>query len=284
MKKDKYGIGDLRKDFPDDTACLEFLFDALYPRDCCCGGKYRLIEGRRCFQCSKCRGQISPMANTIFEKSSTPLTLWFHAIFVFSNAKSSISSAELSRQLNVTYKTAWRMLKHIRSALSQDDSKLEGNVETDSAYFGGRAKAGENNKYLSEAQKSKSTVMGAVQRGGDARVKVVPDLSLVTHQAFLDMSVSKNSHLMTDSSRMYTNLGYERSTVNHQKKDYVRGSIHINNMEILWGHMKRSIKGTHKSISKHYLQSYLDAFVFHYNNRHNDRKRFEVLLDTLLHA
>lgn len=108
----KYGLKHLRKDFPNDKACLQFAFDALHSRECSCGGQYALRLERKQFQCSKCRFAISPLANTIFEKSSTPLTLWWHALWVFSNAKSGISAKELERQLAVTYKTAWRILSH----------------------------------------------------------------------------------------------------------------------------------------------------------------------------
>lgn len=68
------------------------------------------------------------------------------------------------------------------------------------------------------------------------------------------------------------------------RKEYVRGDIHVNNVESFWSHIKRSIKGTHKSVSKKYLQSYLDGFVWHRNNRYNDKARFVALLGILVHA
>lgn len=186
-KETKYGVNSFRHDFPNEAACLQFIFDSQHSQKCSCGGQYRLIDGRRQFQCSKCRYQIAPTANTIFHKSSTPLTLWFHAIHVFSNAKSGISAKQMERDLEVTYKTAWRILRLIRQALKQGDDKL-------------------------------------------------------------------------------------------------RGDVHVNSVERFWSHVKNSIKGTHKVISKQYLQSYLDGFVFHYNNRHNDRDRFSSLIYTLLRA
>src|SRR3990167_8027709 len=96
----KYSIRNLKADFPTDDVCLEYLFDTLHTRECSCGGQYSRLHtknNRKQFQCSKCRFQIAPMSNTIFEKSSTPLTLWFHAIFIFSNAKSGISGKERER-------------------------------------------------------------------------------------------------------------------------------------------------------------------------------------------
>ena len=117
MAKDKYGLTSLRKQFPNDDACLEFIFHALHTQECSCGGVYKRKEGRRQWQCSQCRNQIAPTAGTIFHKSNTPLTMWFHAVMVFSNAKSGISAKTIQRDLEVTYKTAWRILHLIRKAL-----------------------------------------------------------------------------------------------------------------------------------------------------------------------
>jgi transposase-like protein len=283
-RKDKYTYKDLEEQFPDEDTCLQFIFENLHSKDCSCGGVYTKVKGRKQYQCSKCRYQIAPMAGTIFHKSVTPLTDWFYALFIFSNAKSGISAKELERQLGCTYKCAWRMLKQIRTALEQDNDKLDGDVETDTGYFGGRFRSGKYNEKQKEAMAAKSVVMGAVSRGGEVRVKVVPDASAHTHATFLNENVSKEARLMTDGGTIYRNSakGYNRQSVNHYKKEYVRGDVHVNNMEMFWGHMKRSIKGTHKTISKAYLQSYLDAFAFHYNNRHSDIDRFGVLLGTLL--
>ncbi len=285
-KETKYGIKNLQSDFPDDAACLEFIFEALHSKECSCGGTYAPLVGRKQYQCSKCRFQIAPCAGTIFHKSDTPLTLWFHAIWIFSNAKSGISSREMERQLNVTYKTAWRILHLIRKALPQSNDKLSGNVEMDSAYFGGRKKGGKYNRDQKQALAAKAVVMGAVERNGRVRALVVPDNTALTHKAFMDAHIAKDpTRLMTDQSNRYNNIaGYFRQAVNHAQKEYARGDVYIATIETFWSHVKTSIRGTHKAISKEHLQSYLDGFVFHYNNRHNDKERFSVLLGTLLLA
>ena len=117
MENKKYGIASFRRQFPDEDSCLQFIFDALYERKCSCGGIYRKIDGRRQFQCSKCRFQIAPTARTLFHKSNTPLVLWFHAILAFLNAKGGISAKQLERDLEVSYKCAWRIWTLIRSIL-----------------------------------------------------------------------------------------------------------------------------------------------------------------------
>jgi len=284
-KEDKYSIKNLKADFPNDEACLEYLFDTFHSRECSCGGRYSRLKGkenRKKFQCSKCRFQISPTANTIFHKSSTDLTLWFHAIFIFSNAKSGISAKEMERQLGVTYKTAWRILKLIRESLTQGNFRLRGDVEMDEAYFGGKGDGGEYNKNYSKVMYDKSKVIAAVERRGQMRAKRVSNVSAGTIREFIDENIDlENTRLLTDSSNRYGS-GYNRETVNHKQKQYAKGDVHINNVESFWAHVKRSIKGTHKVISKKYLQTYLDAFVFHYNNRHSDRLRFDVLLSAVV--
>jgi transposase len=280
----KYGLKQLRKDFPTDRACLEFAFDTLHSRECSCGGEYRLVKGRKQFYCTKCHWQIAPFAGTIFHKSDTPLTLWWHALWVFSNAKSGVSAKEMERQLAVTYKTAWRMLHLIRKALQQD-GKLSGDVEMDTAYFGGRYKSGKYNEKQKEAMAAKSVVMGAIERGGKARLMIVPDSTAKTHGDFLAEVVEPHgTRLMTDKTNRLDKvaLGFTRLTVDHHSGEYVRGDVYANTIDAFWSHIKRSITGTHKVVSKKHLQEYLDAFVFHRNNGGNDKERFYALLETVM--
>lgn len=115
--KKKYGLASLHRQFPDDDSCLGFIFNVKHPRECSCGGIYRKVAERRQFQCSKCRNQVAPTAETIFNKSETPLVLWFHAILAFFNARGEISAKQLERDLEVTYKCAWRILAIIREVL-----------------------------------------------------------------------------------------------------------------------------------------------------------------------
>lgn len=284
-KETKYSIRDLRKDFPTDEACLAFIFDTLHSRKCSCGGEYKQIKGRKQFQCGKCRFQIAPASGTIFHKSDTPLSLWFHAIWIFANAKSGISAKEMERQLGVTYKCAWRILSLIRKALKQNTRKLRGDVEIDTGFFGGKGYGGKNNEKLGEVMYKKSVVIVAVERGGEIRAELAKSSGTIPLNEFIDRNIEKKAtSIMTDGTNMFRNItkGYDHHSVNHSKKEYVRGDIHINAVETFFAHLKRSIKGTYKSISKQHLQSYLDAFVFHYNNRHNDNQRFGALMGALL--
>jgi len=280
----KYGIRELHRHFPTSKACLEFLFDSLHTRECSCGGTYVIRLKKKLFQCTRCHAQISPTAGTIFHKSSTPLLLWFHALLVFSNAKSGISAKQLERHLAVTYKCAWRMLSLIRKMLAQAEARLKGYVESDGAYFGGRKKAGKNNEHLSQAFQAKTVALGALERGGNVKVSVVPNLEAGTLERFITGNVNPKSFLLTDSAKGYRRLGnrYDHHAVDHHRGEYARGYVHVNSMENFWSHTKRSITGVYKRVSRQHTQSYLDAYAFLYNNRYNDRKRFEILLRLVL--
>ncbi len=273
-RADKYGLRELRADFGTDEACLTFLFDSLHSRTCSCGGTYRFKSPRK-YQCSKCRFQISPTAGTIFENSQTPLTLWFHALYLFSNAKSGLSASQLERDLNITYKTSWRILSLIRSSL-KPTGLLQGTVEVDEAYLGGVR--------LKKDRALKPKAVGLVERGGGVRAMVVPWTSAKELLWAITNNVTPGATVYTDGNPSYKRVpksGYGWDRVNHSAHEYVRGKVHVNSVEAFWGHVKRSLKGVHKTVSQQHLQTYLDAYAWHYS-RHNDRARFGELLGAVL--
>ena len=101
---------------------------------------------------------------------------------------------------------------------------------------------------------------------------------------FVTGSVKSGALLLSDKHGSYKRLSniYTIRSVNHSQKEYARGNAHVNTVESFWSHVKRSLTGIHKSVSKQHLQSYLKAFSFHYNNARNDRRRFETLLRLVL--
>jgi len=135
----KYTIKDFDKQFPNDDACLEWLMNNRWSNGIFCEKcqkitKHHKITGRSAYACDNCGNHVYPMAGTILEHSSTSLRLWFHAMFLMASTRCGISAKQLQRETGVTYKTAWRMFKQIRSMLT-DDVVLEGSsVEADETY------------------------------------------------------------------------------------------------------------------------------------------------------
>jgi len=291
----KFTFRQFQAKYPDDDSCLQAVLDLRYPgRDSCpqCGviGKLTRIEGRRAFACKEgCH--IYPCAGTVFEHSSTKLTTWFHAMYLFTSTRNGVSAKELQRQLGVTYKCAWRMGHQLRELMAAQDQTTNsgpmggngGHVEMDEAYIGGRIrkfKGYGKGEYL----KNKSTVFGMLERGGVLRSKVVESDRHEVLTPVIQANVAKGATVSTDRSRSYLRLkklGYKHGRVNHDKNEWARGIYSTNAIEGFWSHLKRGIKSTHASVSKKHIQKYVDEFVFRYNNREAPEAMFERLISAV---
>lgn len=269
----KYTIKNLKADFPNDDACLDFIFKNRWPKGLTCPRcekkDFYHVNGRKSYAC-KCGYQVSPTEGTIFHKSSTPLTLWFHAIFLMSQSKNGVAAKELERQLGVTYKCAWRVAKQIRLLMSDDDGPLGGNeiVELDETYVGGKAK-GKRGRGAAK----KTPVFGAVERDGKIKTKVVLNVRKLTLMPLIKDMVADNSVIVTDESNSYNDvkkIGHLHESINHSKGQYVHGDVHTNTIEGFWSQFKRSVHGTYHSVSRKHLQLYLDEFSFRYSHRKSD--------------
>lgn len=279
-KQAKYTIADLLQDFPTDDACISYIFAMRFPdpicTECKAENSFYRVSTRKCYSCSHCGYQLHPTAGTIFHKSSTPLTLWFHALFLFASARNGVSAKEVQRQLGVTYKCAWRMTHQIRSLMTQGKDPLSGTVEADETYIGGSRRGGKRGRGT-----DKAAVVGVVQRGGSVRAKHVDNVKSATVIPILRENVTLGSAVMTDEFPIYNRVekdGYLHEVIQHGIKEYVRGNVHTNTIEGFWSQVKRSISGTHHAVSKKYLQFYLNEFVFRYNHRDSSLPMFHLLL------
>src|SRR6266550_3051589 len=183
----RFTLQDFTKRFPDDEACLEHLKEKRFPggitycAKCQQDRKHHRVTGRPAYACANCGKMISPMAGTIFEKSSTSLRTWFYAMYLMGSTRCGISAKQIQRETGVTYKTAWRMFKQIRSLLSETDTQLEGEaIEMDEMYYGGTSK-GHTGRPM-RGDKQKTPVIGIVERSskrGIGRVKALatPDVT-----------------------------------------------------------------------------------------------------------
>ncbi len=286
MTTGRYTVQDFNKQFPDNEACLRYLFTSRFGEPFClaCGqvNRYYLQRGSSHFVCVCGGHQLSPKKNTIFEKSDTDLYKWFYAIYLFSIAKNGVSAKELQRQLGVTYKCAWRIGKQIRQLFSSDcDDPLTGIVEADETYIGGRARVGDLKKVRGRNTEAKAPVVGAVERNGRVTARVIPDASVASIIPFLQSNVATGSILMTDRFKSYYNvskLGYQHETINHQKNEFARGIVHTNTIEGFWSQLKRSVNGTYHAVSRKYLQTYLNEFSYRYSLRHSEQPVFSCLV------
>jgi transposase len=277
--------------FPSHDACLDYLKERFYPdgSDCPkCGKKtkFHRIKSRAAYSCQYCGHQVYPTAGTIFHKSTTNLQMWFWAIFLMSSTRCGISAKQLEREIGVSYPTAHRMFKQIRTLLSEEDTMpLFGDVEADETFSGGKPRAFDNKGRKDAAirkYQTKVPIFGMVERQGRARAWVIEDRKKATLHGMIREYVLPESMIFTDEHYPYVGIeryfkGHKR--IRHSERIYVRGDIHTNTIEGFFGNLKTGMRGAYKKVSPKYLQSYLDEYAWRHNNRfHGQRSMFHALV------
>jgi transposase-like protein len=286
---ERYTIANFNRDFPTDDACLEWLKNYLYPNGIFCEKcekvtKHHKDTKRPSYSCDRCGHHFHPSAGTIFEKSTTPLKLWFHAIYLMSSTRCGISAKQIERETGVTYKTAWRMFKQIRSMLDEDTKPLSNKVELDETYIGGKAHnmhKSKRDRLTGRGTADKTPVFGAVERQGRVMAVTVPNTAGVTLLPHIRKYVIPSSIIYTDEAGGYEHLnqnGYRHQRVRHSAHIYVSGDIHTNTIEGFWSLLKRGISGVYHAVSTEYLQSYLNEYTFRYNHREDIAPMFNTML------
>lgn len=281
-----FTLGAFLKKYKTDRDCLKEIVKLKYPngifcKKCKCFTKHYLLRTRPVLSCSICHHQTSPLVGTIFEKTTTPLTSWFYAMFLMIHSKGGISARNLQRQVGVSYDTAWRMLHQIRKLMTDDsEDLLTGTVEIDETWVGGKSWFRGKKWWQNWEERPKTIVWGVVERDGKVRTKIVPNTGLRTLTKVIKDNISTEAFIMSDQLPSYKNLhklGYAHANINHSKK-YVYEDIYTQNIENFWSHLKRGITGVYRHVSPKYLQAYCDEFSFRYNHRKEPTEMFDVLL------
>lgn len=303
-KPQEYTVADLQSDFPTDDACLEWLWRRLHSEDgntahcpkCDRRRRFHRVTSRQSYSCDSCGHHIHPTAGTVFHKSTTPLRLWFHAVFLLSQTRCGISAKQLQREIGVTYKTAWRMFNGIRRMLEDDDdSPLTGDVEVDETTWGGKIRASDRSRAETSTQrrqeamarvKERPTILGMVERGGRVRVKVVAD-RLGAVEPFVRENISPDATLYTDEWAPYVRIGRSfagHHRIAHKGGIYATGHVHTQTIEGFFGNVKRGLSGVQHSVSRKWLELYVQEFAFKYNHRTDSEPMFRIFLARLARA
>ncbi|MEQ1606118.1 MAG: IS1595 family transposase [Pyrinomonadaceae bacterium] len=235
------------------------------------------------WKCRVCRKQFTVTVGTIFEGSRIPISKWLMALHLICSSKKGISALQLSRNLGLTYKSAWFMAHRIRYGMSQEPlrTKLKGTVEADETYIGGKAKNMHKAERIRamEGRKggthSKAPVVTLVERDGRVKTHHMEHVTGVNIKRVMRECITPdNAFLMTDEAYPYNGanrmfLGH--ATVNHSEKEYVRGTgagaVHCNTAESVHALLKRGVVGVYHHWSKKHLHRYLAEFDFRWNTR-----------------
>lgn len=228
------------------------------------------------FYCRACRGQFSVTVGSVFERSHIPLHKWVLATYLLTSSKKGMSAHQLHRTLGVTYKTAWFMAHRIREAMTDKSGSgpLGGagkTVEADETYVGPAKSEFRNGAWhYKQGVGGKRAVVTLVERGGRARSIHFDRIKLKDVREFVVTNADRASHLRTDESPLYTRMGREfasHKTVNHSKKEYVRGDASTNTAEGYFSIFKRGMRGVYQHCGEQHLQRYLNEFDFRYSHR-----------------
>jgi Zn ribbon nucleic-acid-binding protein/transposase-like protein len=289
----RFTIDEFRSAYPNDDACLDKLFQlrfgdlSICPK-CQKDFQFARVKNRRAYQCVKCGFQLYPTANTVFDKTTTPLNYWFYAIYLQTTTRNGVAAKELERQLNVCYKTALRMAHQIKILMgNRPQSQMEGVAEADETYIGGARKFMHkwkrdklNEKYGSAGLGEKTPVVAIVTRSGDVRALNSGDLKRKNILPFIKENLKEGSVLNTDKSHLYDHMGevYKHQIINHELGEYVKGETHTNTVEGFFHLLKRTITGTHLHVSTKHLQKYVDEVCFRYVHRNEQDVMFDKVL------
>ena len=286
--------------FSTEEACKQFLQERRWPNGVKCprcnNEKVYALKARKFHWVCKaktCGGRngyrFSVISKTIFENTNYPLKTWFQVIYLMLQSKKGISALQIQRIIGSgAYKTAWYMCHRIRAAMKDGGfAKLLGEVEVDETYIGGK----DSNKHWNRKQhnvkdgSTKATVIGAISRKGNVVCKMIEAADRVTMSTFVRETVGDRVSLIaTDEHAGYHTINRyfptrPHETVNHKRKEYVRGSVHTNNLEAFWSLLKRGVIGTFHQVSKDYLPLYLAEFSYRHNNRENPNIFADVIAE-----
>jgi len=285
FNKEVNSIIDLINAFPNEQTCVDHLEkirwneNVVSPFDIT--SKVYNCKGNR-YKCKSTGKYFNVKTNTLFDNTKMPLQKWFLAIWIVTSHKKGISSLQLSRDLNITQKSAWFMLQRIRKCFGiNNEDQLSNEVEADETFVGGKNKNRHANKKTNGTTDDKTPVLGMIERGGRLSAKKIDNTTYETLSTEILKNVKIGATLYTDEYSSYHALKrvYDHSVVKHSQHQYVNGRVHTNTIEGFWSLLKRGIFGIYHFTSRKHLQMYVDEFVFRYNTRKiTEGARFNLLL------
>lgn len=284
-------ILEITKKFPDQDACIKHLEEIRWPNGnvfcphCESTDVSRKNEtqeedevgrtGR--WNCYGCQASFKVTCETVFHGTKVALQKWFLAIALIMNAKKSLSSHQLARDLKLNQKTAWFIMTRIRSEMaSKGNQLLKGIIEADDTYIGGKPRKTNKREDQKPAKRGRGTdkdvIIGVVERGGAVVAQLTEDLKGRTILDFVQNVVNTSeSTLISDEFIGYKKLAevLKHEVIDHSVQ-FVDGEKHTNTIEGFWSLLKRAWFGQHHHYTTVWTPLYVAEACYKYNNRHTE--------------
>lgn len=274
MSKSTISTFQLFEMFPDQESARKYLESRLWPDGAVCPTckATERITARKggFYRCNACKLDFTIRTGTIFERSHVPLHKWLYAMYLLVTARKGISSMQLAKEIGIRQASAWFVLQRLREACSGKLEKLQGIIEVDEMYVGGKESSKHEHKKLKMGRGTagKTAVMGMRERGGRTIAMPVDKTDVETLQSAIRENVEAGSAIFTDEHSGYVGLdgeAFKHESVNHRAKEYSRNGISTNSIESVWAVMKRGMHGVYHHASKKHLGRYVDEFTFRLN-------------------
>lgn len=244
--------------------------------DCGCTESYA-ISTRRRFKCVGCHHQYSVTSGTIFASRKLSFTDLLAAIVIFVNGAKGVSALQVSRDLDVQYKTAFVLSHKLREAMAREQAgrQLDGTVEIDGAYFGGyakpeNAKADRRDRRLLANQTGKrKCVVIMRERGGRSLPFIVRNEGDAV--PFVRDHVGTLATIHADEGPGWDALhgGWDTRRVNHSVA-FLDDGVCTNQAESYFSRLRRMEIGTHHHIAGPYIGAYASEASWREDNRRVD--------------
>jgi len=274
----------IRQRWPNGVRCLACDHDKCYQ----IATRGKTNKPCRLFECGDCKLHFSATTGTLFHDSHLPLTKWFMAMALMSEAKKGISALQVSRHIGVAYKTAWHLCHRIRKAMQElETAPLGGQgqvLEIDETYLGGK----KLRKGVKAGKDAKIAILGIAERGGRVHMQRISNAKAATLKPILQEKVSpKAKQIVTDGHPTYVNIVpsivpvSQHKIADHKAELEEFGELSAKTVEGAFSLFKRGVIGSYHHLSEDHLDSYLQEFCWRYNRRGMQPFMFQTLLREL---